>query len=154
MPGFAGSSAYYLRYMDPNNDNELVSKQAVEYWRNVDLYIGGSEHATGHLIYARFWNKFLFDIGIAVEDEPFAKLINQGMILGRSNFVYRAKPVDFAIYKLKKSCQLSQIIMKLINKMILLISLLLMIKLIILVAKNDNFENAQKLANNLATNKL
>ncbi|MBO7071262.1 MAG: leucine--tRNA ligase [Bacteroidales bacterium] len=88
MPGFAGSSAYYLRYMDPHNDEALVSKEADEYWRNVDLYIGGTEHATGHLIYSRFWNKFLFDLGYVVEDEPFRKLINQGMIQGRSNFVY------------------------------------------------------------------
>ncbi len=91
MPGFAGSSAYYIRYMDPRNDNHLVSKEAVRYWENVDLYVGGAEHATGHLIYARFWNKFLFDIGVVVKDEPFKKLINQGMIQGRSNFVYRVK---------------------------------------------------------------
>ena len=89
MPGFAGSSAYYLRYMDPHNPECLVSKDADEYWRNVDLYIGGTEHATGHLIYSRFWNKFLFDLGYVCEDEPFKKLINQGMIQGRSNFVYR-----------------------------------------------------------------
>ncbi len=89
MPGFAGSSAYYLRYMDPHNDSALVSREADEYWRNVDLYIGGTEHATGHLIYSRFWNKFLFDLGYVCEDEPFKKLINQGMIQGRSNFVYR-----------------------------------------------------------------
>ncbi len=89
MPGFAGSSAYYLRYMDPHNDNELVSRKADEYWRNVDLYIGGTEHATGHLIYSRFWNKFLYDMGYVCEKEPFKKLINQGMIQGRSNFVYR-----------------------------------------------------------------
>ena len=89
MPGFAGSSAYYLRYMDPHNSECLVSKEADEYWRNVDLYIGGTEHATGHLIYSRFWNKFLFDLGYVCEDEPFKKLINQGMIQGRSNFVYR-----------------------------------------------------------------
>ncbi|MCR4568924.1 MAG: leucine--tRNA ligase [Bacteroidales bacterium] len=88
MPGFAGSSAYYLRYMDPHNDKALVSKEADEYWRNVDLYVGGTEHATGHLIYSRFWNKFLFDLGYVCEDEPFCKLINQGMIQGRSNFVY------------------------------------------------------------------
>ena len=88
MPGFAGSSAYYLRYMDPLNHNELVSKDANEYWRNVDLYVGGTEHATGHLIYSRFWNKFLWDLGYICEDEPFCKLINQGMIQGRSNFVY------------------------------------------------------------------
>lgn len=91
MPGFAGSSAYYIRYMDPHNDHVLVSKEAVEYWQNVDLYVGGAEHATGHLIYSRFWNKFLFDIGLVVKDEPFKKLINQGMIQGRSNFVFRVK---------------------------------------------------------------
>ena len=89
MPGFAGSSAYYLRYMDPHNNEALVSKEADEYWRDVDLYIGGTEHATGHLIYSRFWNKFLFDLGYVCEKEPFRKLINQGMIQGRSNFVYR-----------------------------------------------------------------
>ena len=89
MPGFAGSSAYYLRYMDPHNDNALVGREADEYWRDVDLYIGGTEHATGHLIYSRFWNKFLFDLGYVCENEPFRKLINQGMIQGRSNFVYR-----------------------------------------------------------------
>ena len=89
MPGFAGSSGYYLRYMDPQNNLAYFSKEAVEYWRNVDLYIGGAEHATGHLIYSRFWNKFLYDIGLSVVEEPFAKLINQGMIQGRSNFVYR-----------------------------------------------------------------
>ena len=89
MPGFAGSSAYYLRYMDPRNDQALVSPEADRYWRNVDLYIGGTEHATGHLIYSRFWNKFLFDLGVVCEDEPFRKLINQGMIQGRSSFVYR-----------------------------------------------------------------
>lgn len=89
MPGFAGSSAYYLRYMDPHNNTQLVSTEADQYWRNVDLYIGGTEHATGHLIYSRFWNKFLFDLGVVCEDEPFKKLINQGMIQGRSNFVYR-----------------------------------------------------------------
>jgi len=88
MPGFAGSSAYYLRYMDPHNDSQLVSKEADGYWRNVDLYVGGTEHATGHLIYSRFWNKFLYDLGYVCEDEPFLKLINQGMIQGRSNFVY------------------------------------------------------------------
>lgn len=91
MPGFAGSSAYYLRYMDPGNDKALVSKEANNYWQDVDLYIGGTEHATGHLIYSRFWNKFLFDIGLVCKDEPFKKLINQGMIQGRSNFVYRIK---------------------------------------------------------------
>ena len=89
MPGFAGSSAYYLRYMDPHNDQTLVGREADEYWRDVDLYIGGTEHATGHLIYSRFWNKFLFDLGYVCEKEPFRKLINQGMIQGRSNFVYR-----------------------------------------------------------------
>ena len=89
MPGFAGSSAYYLRYMDPHNDKALVSKEKDEYWQNVDLYIGGIEHATGHLIYSRFWNKFLFDIEVSCKEEPFGKLINQGMIQGRSNFVYR-----------------------------------------------------------------
>lgn len=89
MPGFAGSSAYYLRYMDPHNQDALVSREADEYWRDVDLYIGGTEHATGHLIYSRFWNKFLFDLGYVCEKEPFRKLINQGMIQGRSNFVYR-----------------------------------------------------------------
>lgn len=91
MPGFAGSSGYYLRYMDPRNDNAYFSKEAVGYWQNVDLYVGGAEHGTGHLIYARFWNKFLFDLGMAVKDEPFQKLINQGMIQGRSSFVYRSK---------------------------------------------------------------
>ena len=89
MPGFAGSSAYYLRYMDPKNENALVDKDVDEYWRNVDLYVGGTEHATGHLIYSRFWNKFLYDFGFSCEDEPFKKLVNQGMIQGRSNFVYR-----------------------------------------------------------------
>ncbi len=89
MPGFAGSSAYYLRYMDPHNDKALVGREADEYWRNVDLYVGGTEHATGHLIYSRFWNKFLYDLGYVCEDEPFRKLVNQGMIQGRSNFVYR-----------------------------------------------------------------
>ncbi len=91
MPGFAGSSAYYLRYMDPHNDRALVSAEADAYWQQVDLYIGGSEHATGHLIYSRFWNKFLFDLGVSCKEEPFAKLVNQGMIQGRSNFVYRIK---------------------------------------------------------------
>ena len=94
MPGFAGSSAYYLRYMDPRNDDALVSEEAVGYWQNVDLYIGGSEHATGHLIYSRFWNKFHFDLGISCKEEPFAKLVNQGMIQGRSNFVYRIKDTN------------------------------------------------------------
>lgn len=102
MPGFAGSSAYYLRYMDPHNDNALVSKEANGYWRNVDLYIGGTEHATGHLIYSRFWNKFLYDLGTVCEEEPFKKLINQGMIQGRSNFVYRIKDTNtFVSYGLK-----------------------------------------------------
>lgn len=91
MPGFAGSSAYYLRYMDPHNEEALVSVEADAYWRNVDLYIGGTEHATGHLVYSRFWNKFLFDLGVSCEEEPFKKLVNQGMIQGRSNFVYRIK---------------------------------------------------------------
>ena len=102
MPGFAGSSAYYLRYMDPHNDASLVSEKANTYWRNVDLYVGGTEHATGHLIYSRFWNKFLYDIGIVCEDEPFKKLVNQGMIQGRSNFVYRIKDTNtFVSYNLK-----------------------------------------------------
>ena len=94
MPGFAGSSAYYLRYMDPRNDEALVSRRADEYWQNVDLYVGGTEHATGHLIYSRFWNKFLFDLGVSVKEEPFQKLVNQGMIQGRSNFVYRIKDTN------------------------------------------------------------
>ena len=94
MPGFAGSSAYYLRYMDPRNSQALVSKEANSYWRSVDLYIGGTEHATGHLIYSRFWNKFLFDLGVSCEQEPFRKLVNQGMIQGRSNFVYRIKETN------------------------------------------------------------
>ncbi len=94
MPGFAGSSAYYLRYMDPHNDKALVSKEADEYWQNVDLYVGGTEHATGHLIYSRFWNKFLFDNGVSSKEEPFQKLVNQGMIQGRSNFVYRINSDD------------------------------------------------------------
>ena len=94
MPGFAGSSAYYLRYMDPHNDEALVGKEVDEYWQNVDLYVGGTEHATGHLIYSRFWNKFLFDINCSCKDEPFEKLINQGMIQGRSNFVYRVNSDD------------------------------------------------------------
>ncbi len=89
MPGFAGSSAYYLRYMDPHNDRALVSREANEYWRSVDLYVGGIEHATGHLMYSRFWNMFLYDLGYVCEEEPFRKLVNQGMIQGRSNFVYR-----------------------------------------------------------------
>ena len=89
MPGFAGSSAYYLRYMDPHNTQALVGEKADHYWQNVDLYVGGTEHATGHLIYSRFWNKFLFDYGVSCKEEPFEKLVNQGMIQGRSNFVYR-----------------------------------------------------------------
>ncbi|HON03014.1 MAG TPA: leucine--tRNA ligase [Paludibacteraceae bacterium] len=102
MPGFAGSSAYYLRFMDPKNDQALVSPEANQYWRNVDLYLGGTEHATGHLIYSRFWNKFLYDLGIVCEEEPFKKLINQGMIQGRSNFVYRIKDTNtFVSYHLK-----------------------------------------------------
>lgn len=99
MPGFAGSSAYYLRYMDPRNCESLVGKEADEYWRDVDLYVGGSEHATGHLIYSRFWNKFLYDIGAVVSDEPFRKLVNQGMIQGRSNFVYRIKDTNTFVSK-------------------------------------------------------
>ena len=102
MPGFAGSSAYYLRYMDPRNHDALVSKEADEYWRNVDLYIGGTEHATGHLIYSRFWNKFLYDLGIVVEEEPFKKLINRGMIQGRANFVYRIKGTNTFVSAGKK----------------------------------------------------
>ena len=94
MPGFAGSSAYYLRYMDPHNNQALVSEKADRYWQNVDLYVGGTEHATGHLIYSRFWNKFLFDLGVSVKEEPFQKLVNQGMIQGRSNFVYRIKDTN------------------------------------------------------------
>ena len=94
MPGFAGSSAYYLRHMDPHNSQALVGKEADEYWQNVDLYVGGSEHATGHLIYSRFWNKFLFDLGVSCKEEPFQKLVNQGMIQGRSNFVYRIKDTN------------------------------------------------------------
>ena len=99
MPGFAGSSAYYLRYMDPRNGQALVSPEAAEYWKSVDLYIGGSEHATGHLIYSRFWNKFLFDLGVSVSEEPFQKLVNQGMIQGRSNFVYRIKDTNTFVSK-------------------------------------------------------
>ena len=102
MPGFAGSSAYYLRYMDPHNDEALVSHEADDYWRQVDLYVGGTEHATGHLIYSRFWNKFLYDYGYVCEAEPFRKLVNQGMIQGRSNFVYRIKDTNkFVSYNLK-----------------------------------------------------
>ncbi len=110
MPGFAGSSAYYLRYMDPRNNNALVSKEANGYWQDVDLYIGGTEHATGHLIYSRFWNKFLYDFGVVVKDEPFRKLINQGMIQGRSNFVYRIKDTNtFVSYGLKKDYDVTPI---------------------------------------------
>lgn len=110
MPGFAGSSAYYLRYMDPHNENALVDQQVDQYWRNVDLYIGGTEHATGHLIYSRFWNKFLFDLGIVCEEEPFKKLINQGMIQGRSNFVYRINGTNtFVSYNLKKDYEVTPI---------------------------------------------
>lgn len=110
MPGFAGSSAYYLRYMDPKNDKELVSKKANDYWKNVDLYIGGTEHATGHLIYSRFWNKFLYDLGKVCQDEPFRKLINQGMIQGRSNFVYRIKDTNtFVSYGLKDNYDVTPI---------------------------------------------
>jgi len=110
MPGFAGSSAYYLRYMDPHNDEALVSKEADEYWQNVDLYLGGTEHATGHLIYSRFWNKFLFDMGVVCKDEPFHKLINQGMIQGRSNFVYRIKDSNtFVSYNLKDKYEVTPI---------------------------------------------
>ena len=110
MPGFAGSSAYYLRYMDPHNENALVDAQVDQYWRNVDLYIGGTEHATGHLIYSRFWNKFLFDLGIVCEEEPFKKLINQGMIQGRSNFVYRINGTNtFVSYNLKKDYEVTPI---------------------------------------------
>lgn len=110
MPGFAGSSAYYLRYMDPKNDKMLVSPEANQYWRNVDLYIGGTEHATGHLVYSRFWNKFLFDLGLVCEEEPFKKLINQGMIQGRSNFVYRIKDTNaFVSLNLKDQYETTEI---------------------------------------------
>jgi len=110
MPGFAGSSAYYLRYMDPRNDKALVSEEANSYWRQVDLYIGGTEHATGHLIYSRFWNKFLFDLGKVVEDEPFKKLINQGMIQGRTSFVYRIQGTNtFVSYGLREQYQIQPI---------------------------------------------
>ncbi len=110
MPGFAGSSAYYLRYMDPHNDKELVSHEANEYWRQVDLYVGGTEHATGHLIYSRFWNKFLYDYGYVCEFEPFRKLVNQGMIQGRSNFVYRIKDTNkFVSFNLKKDYDVTPI---------------------------------------------
>lgn len=110
MPGFAGSSAYYLRYMDPHNNEMLVSPEANNYWQDVDLYIGGTEHATGHLIYSRFWNKFLFDLGTVCKDEPFQKLVNQGMIQGRSNFVYRIKGSNkFVSYNLKKEYDVTPI---------------------------------------------
>jgi leucyl-tRNA synthetase len=110
MPGFAGSSAYYLRFMDPKNNEALVSKEANEYWQDVDLYIGGTEHATGHLIYSRYWNKFLYDIGWVCKDEPFKKLINQGMIQGRSNFVYRVKGSNkFVSYNLRKDYDVTPI---------------------------------------------
>ena len=110
MPGFAGSSAYYLRYMDPHDDEALVDKDVNAYWRDVDLYIGGTEHATGHLIYSRFWNKFLFDLGYVCEDEPFRKLINQGMIQGRSNFVYRIVGTNkFVSYGLKDGYDTTEI---------------------------------------------
>ena len=110
MPGFAGSSAYYLRYMDPQNDKALVSRDADQYWRNVDLYIGGTEHATGHLIYSRFWNKFLYDMGLVCEQEPFKKLINQGMIQGQSKFVYRIKNTNtFVSYGLKDQYDTTEI---------------------------------------------
>lgn len=110
MPGFAGSSAYYLRYMDPHNNEGLIDKQVNEYWRNVDLYIGGTEHATGHLIYSRFWDKFLYDMGIICEEEPFQKLINQGMIQGRSNFVYRIKNTNtFVSLNLKDQYEVTPI---------------------------------------------
>ncbi|MBR1474693.1 MAG: leucine--tRNA ligase [Muribaculaceae bacterium] len=110
MPGFAGSSAYYLRYMDPHNDQALVSHEADGYWRQVDLYVGGTEHATGHLIYSRFWNKFLYDYGYVCESEPFRKLVNQGMIQGRSNFVYRIKDTNkFVSYNLKDQYEVTPI---------------------------------------------
>ena len=110
MPGFAGSSAYYLRYMDPHNSEALVSRDANDYWKSVDLYVGGTEHATGHLIYSRFWNKFLYDLGYVCCDEPFQKLINQGMIQGRSNFVYRVVGTNtFVSYGLKDSYETTEI---------------------------------------------
>ncbi|WP_372641245.1 leucine--tRNA ligase [Ancylomarina sp.] len=110
MPGFAGSSAYYLRYMDPHNNDALVSEEVNEYWQDVDLYIGGTEHATGHLVYSRFWNKFLFDIGKVCKDEPFKKLVNQGMIQGRSNFVYRIKNTNkYVSYGLREAYDTTQI---------------------------------------------
>lgn len=110
MPGFAGSSAYYLRYMDPHNDQALVDTAVNDYWKQVDLYVGGTEHATGHLIYSRFWNKFLYDLGVVCEEEPFKKLINQGMIQGRSNFVYRIKDTNtFVSYNLKEAYEVTPI---------------------------------------------
>ncbi|MEG1728409.1 MAG: leucine--tRNA ligase [Bacteroidaceae bacterium] len=110
MPGFAGSSAYYLRYMDPRNKEALVDQKKDEYWQNVDLYVGGTEHATGHLIYSRFWNKFLFDLGVSVKEEPFQKLVNQGMIQGRSNFVYRIKDTNtFVSFGLKEKYDVTPI---------------------------------------------
>ena len=110
MPGFAGSSAYYLRYMDPHNSEALVSREADEYWQDVDLYIGGAEHATGHLIYSRFWNKFLYDLGLVVKKEPFRKLVNQGMIQGRSSFVYRIKDTNtFVSHGLKDQYEVAPI---------------------------------------------
>lgn len=110
MPGFAGSSAYYLRYMDPRNHEALVSPAVDQYWKNVDLYVGGTEHATGHLIYSRFWNKFLHDWGISVAEEPFQKLVNQGMIQGRSNFVYRIKDTNtFVSLNLKDQYEVTPI---------------------------------------------
>ena len=110
MPGFAGSSGYYLRYMDPNNNTQYFSPEAVNYWQDVDLYIGGAEHATGHLIYSRFWNKFLFDLGMVVKEEPFKKLVNQGMIQGRSNFVYRVKGTNkFVSFGLRKEYDIQRI---------------------------------------------
>ncbi|MCD7721179.1 MAG: leucine--tRNA ligase [Prevotellaceae bacterium] len=111
MPGFAGSSAYYLRYMDPHNSEALVSQEADTYWRNVDLYVGGSEHATGHLIYSRFWNKFLSDIGVSCVEEPFQKLVNQGMIQGRSNYVYRIQGTNtFVSYGLKEQYEVTPLL--------------------------------------------
>ncbi len=110
MPGFAGSSAYFIRFMDPNNDQQLVSTEANNYWQDVDLYIGGTEHAVGHLIYSRFWNKFLYDLGYVCKDEPFKKLINQGMIQGRSNFVYRIKNTNtFVSYNLKDNYEVTEL---------------------------------------------
>ena len=122
MPGWAGSSWYWLRYMDANNENEFASQEAIQYWENVDLYIGGSEHATGHLLYSRFWNKFLKDRGYITAEEPFAKLINQGMILGTSAFVYRIEGTNTFVSKGKigehtrsahsRRCCLSQYIIR------------------------------------------